>query len=220
MNTRYPLTATIRDIVGHKSRNLSKKGDIPATIYGRGRESIIASVTKEAFLSVYKKAGETHIVDLSINGKTLPVLIHNIQIQPVSKKVLHIEFLTVNLTEKLKTFVQISLIGESPAVTDKKGILLTTLQEIEIETLPTNIPETIPVDVSTLAEVDQEIKVNQLVIPSGVTVLADPELTVVKVGAIVIEEAPEPTIEEASKESEATTSETAKENTDNSTDQA
>lgn len=196
MNTRYPLTATVREAGGHKSNHLRKEAAIPATVYGKGKDSLSLAVNNDAFMTVYKKARETHIVDLTINGKTQPVLIHTVQRHPVKNVVTHVEFLTVNLSEKLKTSIPVHIAEESPAVTEGKGMLITTLQEIEIECLPTNIPESLIVGVSHLTEVDQEIKVSQLTAPQGVTILSDPELTVIKVGAIVVEqEAPTPTAE-------------------------
>ncbi len=188
MNDRYPLTATKRDAVGHRAKSVRKNGYIPATVYGKGIESMALSVEKVEFSNVFKKAGETHLVDLSIEGKSQPVLIHAVQRHPISQIVSHIEFLTVNLKEKLKMYVPIHVTGEAPAVSEKKGILMITLQEVEIETLPTNIPDSITVDVSSLTEVDQEIKLSELTIPNGVSLLGDGDLTVVKIGAIVVEE--------------------------------
>jgi large subunit ribosomal protein L25 len=190
MNIRYPLAAEARTVLGHKVNKLRKTGVVPATLYGRGMTPTTITIPLESFLSVYKKAGETHIVDLSVSGKTYPVLIHTVQQHPVSNIIQNVEFLTVNLTEKLKTYVPIQIVGESQAVKDGKGTVITTLQEIEVECLPTNIPESVDVDISSLTEVDQEIKVSQLSAATNVVILADPEQTVVKIGAIVVEAAP------------------------------
>jgi large subunit ribosomal protein L25 len=118
-----------------------------------------------------------------------PVLIHNVQIDPVDESILHVEFYQVDLKEKVKTKVPLVVVGESPAVAERKGVILSLLTEIDVEALPTDLPEKIEVDVSKLTEVDQEIKVSELQVPAAVTVLSDAVLGVVKVGALVSKEA-------------------------------
>jgi large subunit ribosomal protein L25 len=110
---------------------------------------------------------------------------------------LHVEFLKVNLKEKMKTFVPVSIEGESPAVKDGLGTLLTILQEVEIEALPNDIPESVAVDVSTLTEVEAEKTVKDMIVPAGVTIISDPDETVVKIGALAVQEAPAETASEA-----------------------
>jgi large subunit ribosomal protein L25 len=171
-------------------------------MYGLGNKPVSLAVEKNAFTSVYKRAGETKLVDLSIDGKTHPVLIHMVQKHPVTNKISNIEFLMVNLTEKLTTSVPITTKGTSPAVLEGKGTIILPLQEVEIETLPANIPENIPVDISNLTDVGQEIKVKDLVAPPDVTLLSDPELTVVIVGVIPVEETTPPAQQETPGEEE------------------
>lgn len=186
---KYTLTAKKRDVIGRKVKSLRAAGALPATVYGKAIESVSVSVPTDAFVKVYNAAGETGLVELAVDGDVRPVLIHSVQVEPVDNKLLHVEFYQVNLKEKVKTNVPLELTGEAPAVVNKVGVLLTITDEVEVEALPTDLPEKILVDVSKLAEIDQEIKVADLAIPEGVTVMTDGAQSVVRVGSLVSKEA-------------------------------
>lgn len=186
---KYSLKADIRDIVGRKVKQLRKSGQIPATVYGKNVKSISVSVLADAFEKVYQEAGETGLVELSVGGDTRPVLVHTLQRDPVSNRLLHIEFHQVDLKEKVHAKVPLELTGDAPAVIGKVGVLLTLIDEVEVEALPTDLPEKLTVDVSRLADVNQEVKVGELKIPSGVTFLTDKDQSVVRVGALISKEA-------------------------------
>jgi len=104
---------------------------------------------------------------------------------------LHIEFHQVDLKETVHANVPIEITGASPAVAQRLGVLLTVLSDVEVEALPTDLPEKLVADVSKLAEVNQELKVADIAVSKGVTVLTDGTLTVVKVGPLVTKEAEE-----------------------------
>lgn len=196
---KYQLKAKKRTLLGRKVKQLRKQGLLPANIYGSKVKSQAVEVPFTDFKQVFRKAGETKIVDLVLEDKdTYPVLIHNVQIDPLSGKPLHADFYRVNLKEKVKTKVPVTLIGSSPAVIQKIGLLLQTLNEVEIEALPADLPEKIEIDVTPLTNLDQELKVSDLKVPKGVTVLTDINLGVVKVGELVSKEA-----EEIAREEEA-----------------
>ena len=186
---KYTLHAEKRTLVGRKVKNLRKAGKLPATVYGKKVASQSLTVGSDDFLKVYKSAGETGLVELLIEGKKRQVLIHTVQRHAVTHAPLHVEFLQVDLKEKVKTRVPLAFIGTPPAVSQKIGILLTVLDEVEVEALPTDLPEHIEVDVSGLDAVNQELKIADVKIPSGVTVLSDAGLTVVKIGSVVSKEA-------------------------------
>jgi len=186
---KYSLTAQTRDIVGRKVKQLRKLGQIPATVYGKNVKSISVAVQGDAFEKVYKEAGETGLVELSVGGDTRPVLVHTLQRNPVSNSLLHIEFHQVDLKEKVHANVPLVLTGDAPAVVGKVGVLLTLIDEVEVEALPTDLPEKLTVDISCLAQVNQEVKVGELKIPSGVTLLTDKDQSVVRVGALISKEA-------------------------------
>ena len=168
---KYTLAATKRELVGRKVKNLRAKGEIPATVYGKDVKSTSIAVSKDAFMKVYAQAGETGLVELSVAGDVRPVLIHTVQKDAVKGELLHVEFYQVNLKQKVKTNVPLEFTGDAPAVVGKVGVLLTLIDEVEVEALPTDLPEKIMVDVSRLAEVNQEVKVSGITVPSGVTIL-------------------------------------------------
>lgn len=199
---KHALTASKRDIIGRKVKKLRASGQIPATVYGKKVASVSVVVPADAFTKTYGEAGETGLVELSVGGDVRPVLIHHVQKDPVTGTILHVEFHQVDLKEKVHANVPLVLVGQSPAVTEKKGVLLTILDEIEVEALPTDLVDKIDVDVRGLSEVNQEVKIKDLKIPAGLTVLSDAALTVVKVGSLITKEAQEEAAAEAAKAAE------------------
>lgn len=182
------LTAQIREITGKKVKKLRKAGLLPASLYGKEVKSLALSIPIPDFMKVYGKAGETGLVELKYDGGSQHTLISNVQIHPVTRVPLHVEFHAVKLTEKIRAKVPVELVGESPAVQNNTGILLQTISEVEVEALPAKLPEKIFVDVSDLSRVEQQVTVAQLSVPTGVAVLMPGEEIVVKVAPAVSEE--------------------------------
>lgn len=192
MAKRPKLTAKKRKILGRKVKKLRKEGLIPAHVYGKGLKSVHVSVDGKSFLPVFEEAGETGLLDLVVdNQKPRTVLISQVQRHPLTSEVLHIDFHQVSLTEKVTAEIPIEVVGRSPAVEDKKGILLTILGEVEVEALPTDLPENIKVDASALKEVDDAVKVSDAKVGDKVKILAGPEEILVKIGPLVTAEAEE-----------------------------
>jgi len=200
---KYSLQTEKRSITGRKVKSLRAQGILPATVYGKKITSENISVALDAFLRIYKEAGETGVVELTVSGATKPVLIHHVQYDPVDSSVLHVEFYQVDLKEKVRTKVPIEIIGESPAVSEKRGVVLALISEVEVEALPTDLPERIDVDVSVLSDVDQEIQVSGISVSNGVKILTDAEVAVVKIGALISKEAEAQVAEEAKKEEQS-----------------
>ncbi len=173
-----------RELFGRKVNRIRKAGLVPANIFGKDVKSEAISVNAKEFAEVFKKAGETQIIDLS--GK--PVLVSNIQVDPISGLTLHVDFRQVDLKEKIEAKVPVELIGESPAEKQNLGTVVQQLHEIEVSALPTELPESISVDISILAEVDQTIHVKDLKVDKNVEVITDLETIVVKVEAPTKEE--------------------------------
>jgi large subunit ribosomal protein L25 len=194
MQKTYTLSVNQRDVTGKKVKSLRKKGIIPANIYGKGLSSISVQVEEAAFLSVYNQAGETGVVYLDLNGTSHPVLIHHVQYHITKRSPFHVDFYQVNLKEKVTTMVPVIIEGEAKAVAEKLGILLQTLNQVEVEALPTDLPDQITVDVSHLAAVDDSVRVSDLKAPNGVTILTSGDETVAKITELVAPE-PEPVTE-------------------------
>ncbi len=194
---KHSLSADVRDLVGRKVKRLRAQGNIPATVYGKNVKSISVVVRADAFEKVYKEAGETGLVELAVGKDTRPVLVHTLQKDPVTNHLLHIEFHQVDLKEKVHANVPLELAGDAPAVVGKVGVLLTLIDQVEVEALPMDLPEKLSVDVSKLSKVNQEVKVGELKMPSGVTLLMDKDQSVVRVGALISKEAEAEAVAEA-----------------------
>jgi large subunit ribosomal protein L25 len=194
---RYKLKVEKRKILGKKVSKLRKEGLLPANIYGKGVKSLSVQVPYKDFEKVYKEAGETGVVDVEIEGAVRPSLIHNIQQNYAEHKILHADFFQVNLKEKVKAMVKIIAIGEPKAVSEKLGLLMQTLNEVEIEALPTDLPDKIEVNIEPLAALNDQIIVGEIKAPVGVTILTDPTQVIAKIGELVSKEAQEQAAAEA-----------------------
>ena len=194
------LAVDVRTIVGKKVKSLRNKGLLPANLFGKNVKSLPLQVPVKEFLTVYKKVGETGLVELKAGKDTFHTLITKLQTDPLTRLPVHAEFHAVSLTEKIKAKVPVELVGESPAVKDGIGLLLQTLNEVEVEALPTDLPEKIEVEVSGLTAVNDQITVSDLPKLKGVAVLTEMGEIVVKVAAAVSEEAQKEAEEAAAKE--------------------
>lgn len=185
---RLNLKADERDILGKKVKTLRRVGKLPAHVFGKGLDSEHLSVDLKEFLKVYNAAGATGLIDLKIGTeKVKPVMVRGVQYNPVSGSPVHIDFYQVNLSQKVKVPVPIELIGEEPeGVHLGESIVLQTLNEIEVEALPTDLIEKIEVDISTLKNIDDAITVGQLNYDRlKLIVGVDPEEIVVKLAPAV-----------------------------------
>ncbi|MEK7061355.1 MAG: 50S ribosomal protein L25 [Patescibacteria group bacterium] len=155
---KVTLKAQIRKDIGRKVKLLRKEGVLPANIYGKKIKSESVQVDLKDFLAVYKKVGDTGL--LYINER--PVLVANVQKNPVSDSLLHVDFHQVDLKEKVEAKVSVELVGESPAEKQSIGTVVQYLNEIEVEALPTDLPDKFEIDISELTEVDQVVHVKDL----------------------------------------------------------
>jgi large subunit ribosomal protein L25 len=204
-----------RKLVGRKVKTLRKSGLLPGNIYGKNVKSLSVQVPIKDFLKTYEIAGETNLVDLILGKQTKPVLITNLQIHPVTDEPLHVDFHQVDLKQKVKATIPVNLEGESPAEKSGLGTVVLLLDELEVEALPMDLPDSFIIDVSTLETENQAIYVKDLKYDrSKITLNADPEQILVKVEPPQKEEevivpAPEVPAEEAVE----TTAETPQEET-------
>ena len=179
---KLTLKAEVRKISGRKVKNLRKDGILPGNISGKKIKSEAVQVVFKDFDKVYKEAGETGLVTLEIGKEEKPVLIHNLQVNPVSDVPVHVDFLQVDLKEKVEADVPVELTGESPAEKQALGTVVQYINEIKVEALPMDLPEKFEVDTSVLSEVDQAIFVKDLKVDrSKVDIKTGPDEIVVKV---------------------------------------
>lgn len=176
------LKAELRTISGRKVKNLRAKGILPANVSGKKMKSEAVQVVLKDFEKIYKEAGETGLITLMVGKDQKPILVHNLQLDPVTGTPIHADFLQVDLKEKVTAMVPVELTGESPAEKQAIGTVVQQLNEIEVEALPTDLPEKFEVNVENLEAVDQAIYVKDLKYDrSKVEVKAEPEALVAKV---------------------------------------
>ncbi len=193
------LKAKIRKDIGRKVKLLRKEGILPANIYGKKIKSESIQIDLKEFLNIYKVVGDTKL--FYINER--PVLVANIQKDPVSDSLLHIDFHQVDLKEKVEAKVPVELIGESPAEKQSIGTVVQYLNEIEVEALPTDLPDKFEIDISKLSEVDQMVHVKDLPFDkSKIEVKTDLEEILVKVEPPQKEEIIPPPVSEVPAEGE------------------
>lgn len=188
MNKREKLSVTKREVLGKQVKKLRREGILPANIYGAEFTSVSVQLPVKEFDAVFEAAGETGLVDVELDGKTIPVLIKNVFINPMTGATLHADFHKVNLKEKVTAKIPVEAVGEAKAEVDKVGLLEQPTMEIEIEALPTELPEKIEVNVEKLAAIDDQILVSDLSIPAGVEVLSDQGQVVFKIGELITKE--------------------------------
>lgn len=163
-------------------KKLREQGQIPAVLYGHKIKPKNLSVGYNQFEKIYKEAGESSLIDLIVDKeKPFKALIQEVQYDPFKGKIIHVDFHQVRMDEKITTTIPIKLIGESPAVKELGGTLVTSLDEIEIECLPNDLVHEIEVDVSSLKTFDDLIHIKDLKIPSRIKVLKNEDEVVVSV---------------------------------------
>jgi large subunit ribosomal protein L25 len=156
------LKAEKRTIEGKKVKVLRNEGILPGNVFGKKVKSLAVQVNLKDFEKTYKEVGETGLLTLSIGTDERPVLIHNLQLHPISDAPVHIDFLQVDLKEKVEADIPVELSGESPAEKQGIGTVVQYINEVKVEALPADLPEKFEVDTSVLAEVDQSIMVKDL----------------------------------------------------------
>lgn len=182
------LKAEKRTVLGKKVKKLRKEGILPANVYGKGLQSTAIQVQLSDFQKVHKEAGETGVINLEFDGKSKPVLIKSMHFNYESNTPLHVDFYQVNLKVKVKAVVPVVLVGEAQAVTEKVGLLLQSLNEVEVEALPDKLPENVEVNVEQLAAIGDQVTVADIKAPADVTILTDATQTIAKVNELVVEE--------------------------------
>lgn len=216
MTDKITLKVQSRKITGSKVKKLRKEGFLPANIYGKGVKSTSIKLAAKDFKDVLSKAGETSIVELTLDkeAKTRPVLIQNPQLHPATDEYLHVDFRQVDLTKKISVKVPVILVGTAPAV-NKGGILLQLMEEIEVEALPSDLPDSFEIDIKGLEEIGQSISLKEVKVGSKIKLVSeDLESLVVKIEEPAKEEEEKPSEEAEATEAEATEGEDKKESED------
>ena len=160
--TKLTLKAQKRNVMGRKVKRERALGNLPGSLFGKDIKSESVFVSMADFAKIYAGAGETQVLYLTLGDKEVPVLISDIQKHPVTGEYLNVAFKNINLKEKVTTDVPLEVVGESPAVKAGLGTLITVLDEVEVEALPTDIPEKFEVDATKLVDLESVITVAHL----------------------------------------------------------
>ncbi len=167
----FVIKASPRDL-GIKLSALRKSGKIPAVFYGAGKKSTSISIPNVEFKKVWRDAGESSAVKIGMDkGGDIDVLIHEVQVDPVTDEPIHVDFLAIDMTKKIKVKVPLVFEGISNAVKSGIGNLVKVLHEIEIEALPAALPQNLKVDISKLEGLDNVVIVSDIKLPVGVVAI-------------------------------------------------
>lgn len=170
------LNANLR-VVNDKNNSVSKiraEGKIPAVVYGPKFANTSISLNYQDFIRLYNKHGETTLISLDIDGKSTNVMVKDMDLHPVTNKVMHVDFYAPEAGKKVTANIPLEFVNESSAV--KAGAqLVKVLHEIEVEALPENLPHSLEVDLSIMTTVDVSVHVKDIKFPAGVTCELDAE---------------------------------------------
>jgi large subunit ribosomal protein L25 len=172
------LKAEKRDVVGKQVKAMRRAGQLPAVIYGRHTDPIVVTLDAHTASLVLGRLTSSSLVTIDLDGQEYPALVREKQRDYIKNRLLHVDFLTVSLTETLRATVSINLVGVSAAVKDFNAVLVTNLQSLEVECLPADLPEGIDVDISVLARPGDGIRVRDVNVSDKVRVLDDPDTMV------------------------------------------
>ena len=186
------LKAAKRDVTGKQVKALRRAGLLPAVIYGRHVEPISISLDAHATGLVFAKLTSSTLVTINVDGTEYAALVREKQRNYIKGVLTHIDFLAVDLTEKIRTKVRLTFVGVSSAVKDFSAVLVHRMDALEVECLPTDLPERITVDISSLKEIGNSIRVRDIPIPDAERiVLLDDVDEIVIIATLAKEEAVE-----------------------------
>lgn len=188
MGEKIKLIAKERATIGKEVKALRRDGETPVVIYGGDRKPMALTVDTHDFELLYRHSGGNTIIDIAIEHldgtkEKKNVLIHQVDIHPVTSRILHADLIQIKMNETITTAIPLKFVGDSLAVIDMSGSLLTPLDEVEVECLPANLPKEIEVDLGPLVDFEAVLHVSDLVVGEGVTVLTDAEAVVAHVEA-------------------------------------
>jgi large subunit ribosomal protein L25 len=199
------LRAQRRAVVGKQVKTLRRAGFVPASLYGPGLDSTALQVAAKELDATLRRTSPTTLLPLIVEDDApRRVLVREVQRHPVTEQALHVDFFAVSMSERMRAAVPLVLVGEAPAVTQLKGTLLPSLESVDVECLPDDLPARLEADVSSLEGFDSRLHVSDVVLPPGVTLLTPEDTVIATVAAPRVEE-------EAEAEAEAATEEAAAE---------
>lgn len=194
------IKATRRTVVGKQVKALRRQGKLPGIVYGHHIETTPITMDLQETTRSLSGLTASTIVTVVIDGAESAALVREKQRDFIKGTLRHVDFQAVSLTEKIRAFVSVEVVGLSPAVKDFNAVVVTGLDEIEVEAFPQDLPERITVDISNLAKIGDGIYVRDLVFAEGIEILENDDEMVVRVTAQAAEEVVEPVVVETTGE--------------------
>lgn len=162
------ISATARTEQGQKMRT---KTLIPAVVYGMGAPATSVALNHDEFVKLYAEAGEASLIDLLLGDKADgKVLIQDIQYDPVSDRIVHVDLRRIDMNKVMTATVELRFAGESPVIKAQGGTLMRSIESVEVKCLPKDLVSHIDVDLTALKTFDDVIKIKDLVVPAGITI--------------------------------------------------
>lgn len=182
------LKATKRDVAGKQVKALRREGKLPAVIYGRHTEPINILLESHSASQALGKLTSSSIVTIDVDGKEYPTLVREKQRDFIKNRLLHVDFLAVSLTEKLRANVSLHFFGVSTAVKDYGAVFVHNIEQFHVECLPVDLPERIEVDITPLMRVGDVIRVRDVTLSDKIRILDNPDTVVAVASAPKVEE--------------------------------
>jgi len=195
---KIQIDAQNREKVGRKAKNVRIGGFIPAILYGHGVNNVSIAINTKSFVKVLPELSSSTLLNLNIDGDSRAVLVSEVQRDPMTGQPIHVDFHQVNLKEEIEATVPLIFEGVSSAVKDLAGTLVKSIDEINVQALPQDLPEHIVVDISVLNDFEARITIADLKVGEGVKILDNVE----EIIAVVTPPRSEAEMEELNKEVE------------------
>ncbi|MCY4530335.1 MAG: 50S ribosomal protein L25 [Chloroflexi bacterium] len=187
---RLNITLSERQIVGKKVRALRREGFVPVHYYGRGVESLLLQAAGSTLRKVVSEAGANIPVEVVVEGseKRDICFVREVQWHPVNGSLLHVDFMHVDLTERVTAEVPVVLEGQSEAVRELGGVLIQPFQTLPVEALPLDMPKDVVVDITSLLMFGDAVRVGDIALHADFTILRDDDDLLVTVQEPRVEE--------------------------------
>ncbi len=182
------LNANVRKTIRKQVKALRRQGFLPAVMYGAGVEPLPLELDEKVASRVLSNVGRSTLIDLQVGKDTHKVLVREFQRDVIRRNILHVDFLVVAMDVVISAVVPVVLVGEAPAMEELGGIIVSGLNEIEVEALPSDLPEQVTVDIESLVSMNDVITAGDLVLGERVVLVTDPDETIANVIAQMAEE--------------------------------
>lgn len=187
---KVPLKAQVRSADAVASE-LREQSVVPCVVYGNDVENTSIQCDYSELFRVYSKAGSSAIVELDVDGKKIPTIVHEITFDPVKDTITHVDFYAVNMKKEIEASIPLEFTGSSEAVESAGGVLVTGLDHLTVKCLPANLPHELKVDLSPLETFADSLTVSQIVVPEGVEILEEEDQVIATVQEPRKEKTPE-----------------------------